>query len=56
MSALTIMAAGLQRELFNRGVSFLSIEECEEILRKSIDASVRAAGKRKPAALPAKPD
>lgn len=41
MSSLTLIAAAMQRELFNRGVGFLTVDDCQEILRVSIDKALR---------------
>jgi len=48
-SSLTLIAAALQRELFNRGVAFLSVDECQAMLRASIDSALRAGDRAIPA-------
>ncbi len=42
ISSLTLIAVALQRELFERGVKFLTVDDCQEILRVSIDKALRA--------------
>lgn len=48
ISSLTLIAVALQRELFERGVKFLTVDDCQEILRSSIDKALRAGERAVP--------
>lgn len=43
MTAITLMAAALQRELFNRGVRAFPLFDCEAIISAVLEKSAKAA-------------
>lgn len=52
ISSLTLIAAAVQAELLARGVKCLTVDDCQEILRVSIDKALRASERVKPPAQP----
>ena len=45
VSSLTLIAIAMQRELFNRGIGFLTVDDCQEILRVSIDKALKGSAR-----------
>jgi hypothetical protein len=41
--SFTLIATALQRELFNRGIAFVTVDECQDVLRASIDCALNVA-------------